>query len=210
MVVVIVLSIFLGGVMYIFLGGSRGGREAIANHEINEDARRIVDYITNDVREANMIDPKCPRFFTESQIPSLKTEDPDNSLTFTKINFDFTKDPAALQPGEVNYTQTKIQYFLEKENPSDAKSPWILYRRETPYDNKRQPETAKITRKPICDTIEKFVFYRLQPSGVDPKGVGASNVYISFIVARTDKKPDAPRFTTEVTTGIKVRGSEPQ
>ena len=177
---VILMAMLLGSLWYIFMGGSRGVREAVANHEINEEAQKIVDFVTNDLREANFISTTQPPIVAANATGSLQTQDPNNKICFTKVYFDFTKDPNTFAQGQVNYTGEQIIYLLDKDPPKLATQPWILYRDVIPVDDRRQVQTGQKKRKQIAEHVPKLVFYRLLPTPGDDRGAGPGNVYITF------------------------------
>jgi prepilin-type N-terminal cleavage/methylation domain-containing protein len=207
MVVMIVMSLLMAALYKVFFGANRGAREIIENHGINDEMDRTVQKITDDVRESNYIFENCPKSVNKSQINALKTEDADNYLMFMKVNFDFTKDPSTLPVGEYNYTQTRIKYFLEREEPGDMNSPWTLCREMLPFDNRRTPMPSEKTILPVLTKIDECIFYRLN----DPDSAGSGNLFIKLAISRQGKvKKTTSKYQNQLIISVKERGAAPE
>ncbi|MBI3038654.1 hypothetical protein HYY75_06345 [bacterium] len=211
MVVIIILVVLLTALYQVFSGGQKGANEAMQNHIINEEAQKLVDFLTNDIREACGVDPNLPQLLSSAEVSNLKSDDPNNKLFFTKYEYDFSKNPTMLADGQVNYTQTKILYFVEKKDLSSATSSYVLIRKMTPWDDMRKAKGNEIKIRPISDKLESFVFYRLLPLPLDSRGMGARNVFFKFLLTRRDKNaPINQKYSAEINTSVAIRGEEPE
>ncbi len=207
MIVMIVMSLLMAALYKVFFGANRGAREIIENHGINDEMDRTIQKITDDVRESNFIFENCPKSFKRSQIPTLKTEDPGNYLMFMKVNYDFSKDPTTLPEGEYNYTQTRVKYFLEREEPGDTNSPWTLCREMLPFDNKKNPIPSEKVILPVQTKIDECIFYRL----TDPDSAGSGNLYIKLAISRQGKQSKTTsKYENQLVISVKERGAAPE
>ena len=210
MMVVLVMTLLLTAVYNIFRGGQKGVQEAVKNHIINEEAQKVIDNLANDIRESNQVHKDFPQMVDEPAIAGLTSADPKNKMEFYKYTFDFTKDLKTLPAGTTYYNQTKITYSLDKDPPKTATCPYVLYREEIPYDATGNEIAGKRFKKHLAVNIKDFVFYRITPLAGDSRGKGPNNVYVKFTLARMDKDPNAPRYSSELTSCVRVRGSKPE
>ncbi|GAB4275296.1 MAG: hypothetical protein Kow0029_16270 [Candidatus Rifleibacteriota bacterium] len=203
---IIILSLLLTALYRSFSASRQGAKEIMANQQINDEFDLVIQKIIEDVRESNYIYDGCPPEITKADLATYKTEKPENYLMFMKVEYDFTKDPMDLPDGTYNYTQTRIRYFLEKEDETDPDSLWVLNREMLPYDNRRQPINSQMTVFPVLDGISECLFYRLK----DPDASRSGNLYIKLKMTRNDKKgSDSEKYTNETLISVKERGSAP-
>lgn len=206
MIGMIIFSLVLTALWQVYSGSQRNAREIIANHTINDELDRTLLKIMDDVRESNFIFDNCPEAIAAADVNALKTKR-ENYLMFMKVLYDFSKDPMDLPAGEVNYTQNKVEYYLEKEDDASADSNWILFRRMIPYDNKRQPVPSQETIFEVLKGVKECVFYRLK----DPEASRSGNVYIRLKLARNDVTgPETGKYSNEITISVKERGVSPE
>lgn len=207
MMALIIFSLLFAAMFKVYNSSQRGAVELVENHAINEQVDRTLQRIMDDVRESNYIYDDCPRPVPASMITSLKTEDPGNYLMFMKVLYDFTRDPISLPDGEVNYTQNRIRYFLEREDPDNSDSTWILMREMLPYDNKRQPIDSNMTLYPILRGISECVFYRI----IDPDASRSGNLYVRLRMRREDSnRTESQTYSNEMIISVRERGATPQ
>lgn len=206
MVVLIIMSLIMTALYKVFSRAEYGAKEIIENHSINDKVDRVVLKITDDVREANYIYDNCPKAVKRGSISSLKTEDPSNYLMFMKVIYDFKKDPSKLNSGEVNYTQNRIKYFVEREEPTDLKSPWVLCREMLPFDSYRKPIPSQMKVFQIMKGIRECIFYRI----IDPDAARSGNLYIKLKMDRVDKKENQTKYTNTIVLSVKERGARPE
>lgn len=206
MVAMIIFSLILTALWRVYSGSQRSAKEIIANHTINDEVDRTLLKITDDLRESNFIFDNCPAAVLPTSIAGLKTENPANQLMFTKILYDFEKDPTDLPAGEVNYTQNRIRYFVEKEDDSKPGSLWVLNREMLPFDNKKVAVNSQMTVFPVLNGIKECVFYKT----TDPEASRSGNVYIRLKMARSEEGADAAKYANDITISVKERGASPE
>ena len=207
MMALIVFSLLFAAMFRVFSSSQRGAVELVENHAINEQVDRTLQRIMDDVRESNYIYDECPQPVPASMIASLQTEDPTNYLMFMKVLYDFTRDPISLPDGEVNYTQNRIRYFVEREDPDNAASTWVLMREMLPYDNRRQPIDSQMTVYPILRGISECIFYRV----IDPDASRSGNLYVRLKMSRQDSdRAESQTYSNEMLISVKERGAVPQ
>lgn len=200
MVAMIVFAILATALWQVFSASRKGAREIIENHSINEEVDRVLLKIMDDVRESNFIYDNCPEAVEPSAVSGLQTKR-ESYLMFMKLLYDFTKDPSDLPEGQVNYTQNKVEYYVDRETPDGD---WVLFRRMVPYDNNRQPVESEETIYEILRGIKECVFYRLK----DPDASRAGNVYIRLKLARNqDDGKGISKYQNEITICVKERGA---
>lgn len=206
MVGMIILTLILTALWRVYSGSQRSAREIMANHTINDELDRTLLKITDDVRESNYIFDNFPPAVIPTSVAGLKTEDATNQLKFMKILYDFTKDPTDLPAGEVNYVQHRIRYFVEKDDETNPKSTWTLYREMVPFDNRKVEVVSKTTVFHVLKGIKECVFYRVQ----DPEASRSGNVYIKLKLARSEEGPEAGKYSNEIVVTVKERGANPE
>ena len=206
MVALIVMSLLLTALYSSFSSSQRNATEIIEAHQINDEVDRTMQKLIEDVREANYIDDNCPPTITKAELASHKTESPANFLIFTKVNYDFSKEPADLPDDAYNYTQTRVRYFVVKDDDSDPNSTWVLMRELTPFDNKRKMLASEIHSYEVIKGLSECVFYRLQ----DPDSSRSGNLYIKLKIARKDRDEKTfSGYENEILISVKERGSSP-
>ncbi|HNX75604.1 MAG TPA: hypothetical protein PLM07_18035 [Candidatus Rifleibacterium sp.] len=202
----VILTLILTALWQVYSGSQRQAREILANHTINDDLDRTLLKITDDVRESNFIYDNFPPAVLQTAVAGLKTEDAVNQLKFTKVLYDFSKDPMDLPAGEVNYVQHEVRYYIEKDDDEDPGSPWVLCREMTPYDNKKNKVDSEMTVYPVLKGIKECIFYRVK----DPDASRSGNVYIKLKLARKEEGQDAGKYTNEIVITVKERGASPE
>ncbi len=206
MVGMIILTLLLTALWQVYSGSQKGAREIIANHTINDELDRTLLKITDDLRESNYVFDGFPPEVSAAGVANLKTEAETNQLKFMKVLYDFEKDPLDLPAGQVNYVQHRIRYFLEKDDETDDKSLWTLYREMVPYDNSKTEVLSETTVFPVLSGIKECLFYRLK----DPVASRSGNVYIRLLLARSEEGPEAGKYANEITISVKERGASPE
>lgn len=208
MMVLILMTLVLGALYRIFSSAQRGAQEVMSNQIINDDVLRLINKITDDLREANFIDEHLPPTFNdETQARNFAVLDPKNQLMFNKIKYDFTKDPATLAPDQVNYTQLRVVYSVKKMDPGQATGPYALFRETLPFDDRRKAVHADKTKVEVMNNIDHLVFYRLK----NPRAPRHGNLYLHLRMTRLDRAgPTTEKFTVDITTSVKERGGEPE
>lgn len=200
MIAMIVFAILATALWQVFSASRRGAFEIMENHSINEEVDRVLLKIMDDVRESNYIYENCPEAVDPSAVSSLQTKR-ENYLMFMKMLYDFSKDPSDLPAGQVNYTQNKVEYYVDRETPDGE---WVLFRRMVPYDNNRQPVQSEQTLFEILRGVKECVFYRLR----DPDASRAGNVYIRLKLARdSGDGKSVSTYQNEITISVKERGA---
>lgn len=206
MVAMIIFSLILTALWRVYSGSQRSAKEIIANHTINDEVDRTLLKITDDLRESNSIFENSPVAVPPTSVAGLKTEDALNQLMFTKILYDFEKDPTDLPAGEVNYTQNRIRYFVEKEDDSKPDGLWVLNREMLPFNNKKVAVNSQMTVFPVLSGIKECIFYKIK----DPDASRSGNVYIKLKMARSADGPDAAKYANDITISVKERGASPE
>ncbi len=206
MVGIIILTLILTALWRVYSSSQQSAKEIIANHTINDELDRTLLKVTDDLRESNYIFDNMPPAVTPSAVAGLKTENADNQLKFTKVLYDFEKDPMDLPAGQVNYVQHEIRYFVEKEDEGKADSLWVLNREMMPYDNQKKPVNSEMTVFQVLNGIKECVFYRVK----DPDASRSGNIYIRLKLARNQDGPDAGRYANEIVISVKERGASPE
>ncbi|MFZ2961349.1 MAG: prepilin-type N-terminal cleavage/methylation domain-containing protein [Candidatus Ozemobacteraceae bacterium] len=212
MAVIILLAVLLTGVYRVFFQGQRQAREIMENHSVNDDVQRLVDRLTDDIREANYVDQAVPPITDMGSEGGLKTEAPENYLFFTKLQFEFVKDPTTFSPEQKNYTQQKIKYFLQGPGGTGTKGPpWALIREMTPWDDKGVAQTTGKVMVTIMEDIDELTFYRLKNPASSIDTPGLNNVFFRIVMKRIDPNiPDARKYRSEIITSVRIRGNEPE
>ncbi|MBF0543484.1 MAG: hypothetical protein HQM08_03575 [Candidatus Riflebacteria bacterium] len=206
----IIFVLLLLSVFQVYTSGRKSALEIMDNHLVNDDVQRLVDRVTKDVREANFVDPSLPPTIASGSESSLKTEGSDNRLFFTKIKFDFTKDPTTFKEGQNNYTQEKIEYSVERTDINSATGAFTLVREITPWDDSGKPQTSQRQKIALIDGVDELVFYRLKNSASESENQGSRNIYICLTIRRKDPGlGSSQRYSANVVCSVKVRGSEP-
>jgi hypothetical protein len=208
----ILLALIIGAVVSSFVGGGKSSKAVMNNLILNESAQRIVDMVTNDIRESNLLAATMPAFISTAALGSLKTDgtgfptDAKNGLHITQM--EVKVNPTAV--GASNQTLKRIVYSLEKEHPNDS-SPWILYRSEAELDpTTKQEIPATIRKKFLAENLEECLFYRLG-AGADEEIAGARNVHFRFRLREREKDTAAAtrqKFTNEVISVANMRGGD--
>ncbi|NLI75330.1 MAG: hypothetical protein GX442_02665 [Candidatus Riflebacteria bacterium] len=208
MMVVILLTLILTALYQVFRSTQRGASEVMANQVINDEVLRLVNRITDDLREANFVDQDLPPTFDdEAQARTFNVLDGKNQLMFTKVKFDFTKNPSTFASDQVNYTQLRIVYSLGKADPDNATGPYVLFREALPFNDRRQAQSADKTKFPVMNDIDHLVFYRLK----NPQAPRAGNLYLHLRMTRQDKAaPTSEKYTVDIVTSVKERGGDPE
>ncbi|HOI90498.1 MAG TPA: hypothetical protein PLK28_08290 [Candidatus Rifleibacterium sp.] len=206
MVGIIILTLILTALWRVYSSSQQSAKEILANHTINDELDRTLLKITDDLRESNYIFDNMPPAVDPGAVAGLKTESADNQLKFTKILYDFEKDPMDLPAGQVNYVQHEIRYFVEKEDETNPKSLWILNREMMPYDNQKKPVNSEMTVFQVLNGIKECVFYRVN----DPDASRSGNIYIRLKLARSQDGPDAGNYANEIVISVKERGASPE
>ena len=200
MIVMILLVVLLTSIWRVYSATQKNAVEIMANHQINDELDRTLIKITDDIREANAVDKDYPPIYELSEIESIKTEDEKNQLVFTKVNYDFSQDPNASDKG-LSYTSNKIKYFVEKEDPTNQNSKWMLNREMTPFDENDSLVESDMTIHNILNGIDECIFYRIK----DPDATRTGNIYIHIKMGRKDDG----KYTNESTISVKERGAMP-
>lgn len=209
MIGMLILSLLLAALFRTFSSSQEVATEVMANHQINDQFDRVLQKITEDVRESNYIYKSCPPVIAQANLVNHKTQSPENQLMFMKVHYDFTIDPIDLTDGTFNYTQTRVRYFVEKEDEANPLSTWVLNREMLPFDNKRKPINSEMTVYPVLNGIQECVFYRLD----DPDASRSGNLYIRLKMTRTDKSKigsENEKYTNETIISVKERGAPPE
>mgnify|MGYP001175612975 FL=1 len=206
MVGIIILTLILTALWRVYSSSQQSAKEILANHTINDELDRTLLKITDDLRESNYIFDNMPPAVAPDAVAGLKTENADNQLKFTKVLYDFEKDPMDLPAGQVNYVQHEIRYFVEKEDETNPKSLWILNREMMPYDNQKKPVNSEMTVFQVLNGIKECVFYRVN----DPDASRSGNIYIRLKLARSQDGPDAGNYANEIVISVKERGASPE
>ena len=95
MIVLIILALISTALFRVFNSAQKTTTEITENHTINDKLDRLVIKITDDLREANYVYSDFPPIYKPNEISNLKT-DPNISIKFIKVDYDFTKNPANL------------------------------------------------------------------------------------------------------------------
>ncbi len=206
MVGIIILTLILTALWRVYSSSQQSAKEILANHTINDELDRTLLKITDDLRESNYIFDNMPPAVAPGAVAGLKTENADNQLKFTKVLYDFEKDPMDLPAGQVNYVQHEIRYFVEKEDETNPKSLWILNREMMPYDNQKKPVNSEMTVFQVLNGIKECIFYRVN----DPDASRSGNIYIRLKLARSQDGPDAGNYANEIVISVKERGASPE
>lgn len=206
MVGIIILTLILTALWRVYSSSQQTAKEILANHTINDELDRTLLKITDDLRESNYIFDNLPPAVEPTAVAGLKTENADNQLKFTKVLYDFEKDPMDLPAGQVNYVQHEIRYFVEKEDETNPKSLWVLNREMMPYDNQKKPVNSEMTVFQVLNGIKECIFYRVK----DPDASRSGNVYIRLKLARNQDGPDAGKYANEIVISVKERGASPE
>ncbi len=206
MVGIIILTLILTALWRVYSSSQQSAKEILANHTINDELDRTLLKITDDLRESNYIFDNMPPAVAPDAVAGLKTENADNQLKFTKVLYDFEKDPMDLPAGQVNYVQHEIRYFVEKEDETNPKSLWILNREMMPYDNQKKPVNSEMTVFQVLNGIKECIFYRVN----DPDASRSGNIYIRLKLARSQDGPDAGNYANEIVISVKERGASPE
>lgn len=199
------MVLVLTALWQVFSSTQKNAKEVLENHSINDELDRTLIRIMDDVREANFIASDSPHMYEPSEIEKLiTTEDEKNQLKFTKVDYDFSKDPSTLADNESNYTATQIIYRVEKDSQSAPaeNSKWYLIREMTPLDYKKEPVEKEMTVHTILSGIDECLFYRIK----DPEAVRSGNVYIKIRVGKKDDK----KYKNESIISVKERGAMPE
>lgn len=206
MVAMVILSLLLTALYRTFSSSRRNANEIMENHQINDEVDLTMQKLIEDVREANYIDDNCPPTLTKAELSTHLTSSPANFLLFTKINYDFSKEPADLPDGTYNYTQTRVKYYVEKDDAADPNSTWVLMRELTPFDNQRQIITSEIHSYEVIKGLSECIFYRLY----DPDSSRSGNLYIKLKIARRDRNEKSlSTYENEILISVKERGAPP-
>ena len=212
LMVTILLALIIGAVVSSFVSGGKTSKAVMNNLILNESAQRVVDLVTNDVREGNYLAATMPAFIKAAEVGNLKTDgtgfpaDAKNGLAITQVTVNVS--PTAV--GVSNQTHKRVTYSLEKEHPSDS-SPWILYRAEAEIDPTTKQEIAATVRKRfIAEDIEECLFYRLT-GGAGDETAGSRNVHFRFKLREKEKNTTVAtrqKFSNEVVTVVNMRGGD--
>lgn len=206
MVGLIILSLLLTALWQSFSAGQRNASETMEAHQINDEIDITIQKIIEDVREANYIDSHCPPVLSPADLAGHKTSSPENYLMFTKVHYDFSKDPADLPDGTYNYTQTRVRYFVTQDDSEDPNSNWALMREVTPFDNRRKIIESEITAYEVLRGLSECVFYRL----LDPDSSRSGNLYIKLKIARKDRDAKAiSSYENEIIVSVIERATPP-
>ena len=206
MVGIIILTLILTALWRVYSSSQQTAKEILANHTINDELDRTLLKITGDLRELNYIFDNLPPSVEPTAIAGLKTENANNQLKFTKVLYDFEKDPMDLPAGQVNYVQHEIRYLVEKEDEANPKSLWVLNREMMPYDNQKKPVNSEMTVFQVLNGVKECVFYRVK----DPDASRSGNIYIRLKLARNQDGPDAGKYANEIVISVKERGASPE
>ncbi len=202
---IILMVLVLTALWQVFSSTQKNAKEVMENHSINDELDRTLIRIMDDVREANYIASDSPPMYEQSEIEGLKTtKDEKNQLKFTKVDYDFSKDPSTLGDNEKNYTAVQIIYRVEKEdepNPTQD-SKWVLIREQTPFDENSKTVEANKTVYTLLHGIDECLFYRIK----DPEAVRSGNIYIKLQVGRKEKE----KYKNESVISVKERGAMPE
>ena len=194
MVAIILMVLVLTALWNVFSSTQKNAKEVLENHTINHELDMALIRILDDVREANFVATDSPTMYEESQINSdaLKTtSEESNQLKFTKVKYDFSKDPSSLGDNEKNYTAVEVIYRVEKDEipgSNNENSKWYLIREMTPLDTNGKRIEEEMTAHTILSGIDECVFYRIK----DPKAVRSGNVYIKIQVGRKEAEKYEP------------------
>ena len=208
LVAIILMVLVLTALWNVFSSTQKNAREVIENHTINHELDMALIRILDDVREANFVATDSPAMYEESQINSdtLKTtEEGSNQLKFTKVKYNFSKDPSSLGDNEKNYTAVEVIYRVEKDEipgSNNENSKWYLIREMTPLDTDGKRIEEAMTAYTILSGIDECVFYRIK----DPEAVRSGNVYIKLQVGRKE----AEKYKNECVISVKERGAMPE
>lgn len=203
MIAVLLLSLIMGAIYRSLFQAQHAAREVTANQVVNDALHRLVNRMTDDIREGNIIKPGMPPIVQPEDVASLRTSDPNNKLVIEKIHMDFKKDPTTLAEGQQAYTKTLIEYAVERES---AEKPWFVKRTATPIDDFGNQIEAKKSIRVLAEGLDELVFYRLI-SGSSPR---AGNVFFTLNLHRhkSDTGFDA-NYGVTFQASVMERGSEP-
>lgn len=213
----ILVTAVLGTGLYLFLRQSNQGmREAMTNHQLNEESQRLLDRLTDELREANLLvdsdgagEGRQPPTVARSAVDTLKSTDPNNILTFTRLQFDFSKTPSATQN---NFTSIRLCYRVEKMNPANATGPYQLSREETHWDDHGQSIASEKKSEIVAKNLDDLIFYRLSAQGADLAGTGPRTIHVLLRQRRHDRDADARpvSYNLEQHVAVRIRGNWPK
>lgn len=208
---VVLACLLLGAAFAFFRGGLRDSREALENHQMNDDVQRIVDHLENDIREAGAVSRRFPPFVPAGGEEALDPASPRNKLVLFHFDFDFAKDPSRMTGAQKFYTRTEITWSLAPTGTGT----FDLVREEKPADQGGAAGGARVpTRRVIARDLTRLVFYRLTEAG----GTGPADQVPSarcIFVAIDRQRPAAPgrpprQYNARLLSSLQVRGAEPE
>lgn len=211
MSVLIVMSILFAGLYKVFFSGQRQAKEIVENHVINDEIQRLVDRITDDLREGSYTDPSLPPTVNVGAETALITKKGD-TVSFYKVIFDFSKNMSTMTGKTRCFTLEHIRYSVEgPRGPTTDGPPWALVRTITPWDDQNNPKTTEAKSETLLDGIDEIVFYRLQNPTNNTQSPGINTIFLRVAVKRTDPNlPPERRYSAKVVTSVKCRGSQPE
>lgn len=208
MIAIILLSLILTALYRTYITTQKTAHEVLSNQIINDEILLMLNKITDDVREANIIYDKYPKSVDrEEDGKTINPLDVNNQLIFEKVRFDFSKDPTNFTENQVNYTKLKVTYKVVKMNPSQATGPYALIRETVPYNEFLQEQTSQSRTQTVAKNLDYITFFRVK-NPVAPRQ-GNLNIYVRM--TRLDKNaPVDQKYTVDIVTSIKERGGEPE
>lgn len=217
MSVLIIMSFLLTALYRVFFSGQRQAREIMENHIVNDEIQRVVDRVTDDLREGNYVNiesngtSELPRIVDIGSENSLQTRK-GPALQFYKVNFDFSKNMSSMSGKTRCFTIEEINYSLEGPGgPTTDGPPWALVREMVPWDDQNNARRDQAKTETLLDGMDECVFYRLKNPTDNSRSPGMNNVFLRVAVKRTDPNlPPERRYSAKVVTSVKCRGSEPE
>jgi len=238
MIVFLLVTVILWGVYKIFFSQAKMVAQSMEYMKVNDNFRRILAHLGNDIREATQIlfpnpvkleeagtltTPKAP-----CKVLQLIKQEIDPSLKFEET---MTSSPLATDTFGQIIRVREIFYELEPyKNAEDEESSTVVPRyrlvRLEYLKEKNKPNTILMQKNEIAETVRDFVLYRtvrkpmkaldikdaserlLDPIPSYDAGTGNSVIHLKISLERMKAKGKGDAYEISLTTSFYKRGKE--
>lgn len=222
LIVMFIVTLILFAAYKVFFQQTRMVRHSLEEIKVNDDFRKILAYMGNDVRESTRIDEPAPVRIEDARTLTTKI---GPLMRLAKEEQDPTIDRED-SLGQIAVKRTIVYELEDNPNPLEPSIPrYRLVRIETVDDHARSGESAT-QRHVICDDVRDLVVFRtirkplpphnvdalgdriLQPQPASVQGTGNDVVHLRVTLERTRMGERGEVFHFPMQTCFYKRGKE--
>jgi len=169
LIVLVILTLIVFAAYKVFFQQTRMVRQSLEEIKVNDDFRKILAFMGNDIRESTRIDEPAPVRLEDAR--SLTTK-PGLLMRIAKEE----QDPTLEREGDLGQIAVKrtIVYELEDNpNPQEPSIPRFRLVRTESVDEHGRSDDSSTQRHVICDDVRDLVIFRTIRKPLPPRNVDA-------------------------------------